>query len=102
MEAYKWLSLASAQGDGGTKRLVSKIEKEMTPDQISEGMRLASEFRPPQASGRKTPSWFRRSGSEAQAALRGSATFRTWMRRFRMLGSCHKRVAVSWKPGSGF
>jgi uncharacterized protein len=49
VEAYKWLSLASAQGDDGAKRVLSTIEKEMTPEQISQGSRLASEFKPREA-----------------------------------------------------
>lgn len=49
LEAYKWLNLAAAQG--GEQNIEAKInlsmaERAMTPEQITQGQKLAREFKP--------------------------------------------------------
>jgi S1-C subfamily serine protease len=46
VEAYKWLDLASAQGNDKAKEAVSVLEGVMAQEQIAEGQRLAREFKP--------------------------------------------------------
>jgi hypothetical protein len=45
-EAYKWLLLAAAQGDKDARELVPKAERQMTREQLAEGQRRASTFKP--------------------------------------------------------
>jgi TPR repeat protein len=49
--AYKWRLLAAAQGDEKAKAAVRALESEMTREQIAEGQKLASVFKPRTASG---------------------------------------------------
>ena len=42
--AYMWLNLAAAKGNASARINLDNLEKEMTPDQIAEAQRLASEF----------------------------------------------------------
>src|SRR5436305_5131689 len=52
VEAYKWFSLAAANGGEGSiqaKIDLSMAEHAMTPEQIRAGQRLASEFQPHKA-----------------------------------------------------
>jgi TPR repeat protein len=51
VQAYKWNNLATAQGDEFGKQGLSILEKEMLPEQIAEGQRLAAEFKPRKESG---------------------------------------------------
>ena len=46
VEAHKWLGLASQQGDESAKRILSELEKEMSPEQISAALQRASSFKP--------------------------------------------------------
>jgi hypothetical protein len=49
LEAYKWFNLAAAQGNDSNveaKMNLSMAERNMTPEQIGEGQRLAREFKP--------------------------------------------------------
>jgi hypothetical protein len=39
-----WLNLAAAKGNASARINLDNLEKEMTPDQIAEAQRLASEF----------------------------------------------------------
>jgi TPR repeat protein len=57
VEAYKWLSLASAQGNERAKGLKSQLAQHMTPEQIAKGFRSAREFKPNSApkSGASAP-----------------------------------------------
>ncbi|MCX6907235.1 MAG: tetratricopeptide repeat protein [Verrucomicrobia bacterium] len=48
VEAYKWATLAVGQGNENAKKLREMLEKEMTPEQIAEGKRRASVFKPKQ------------------------------------------------------
>lgn len=50
VQAYKWYSLASAQGDKSAENKLPVIEGKMTKEQVAESQRLAREFKP-----RKTP-----------------------------------------------
>ena len=50
VQAHKWFSLSSAQGNENAKRNVSLVQKGMTTEQIAEARRLAREFKP-----RKSP-----------------------------------------------
>ncbi|MFH1724260.1 MAG: tetratricopeptide repeat protein [Elusimicrobiota bacterium] len=43
--SYKWLSLAAAAGHKEARELVTELESEMTPEEISAGKRLAEAFR---------------------------------------------------------
>ena len=45
-EAYKWLLLASGQGEERAKGTMATIESLMTREQIAEGQKLAHDFRP--------------------------------------------------------
>ena len=47
-EAYKWANLAAAQGNENAKNGRDQLEKEMTPEQIAEGKKRASVFKPKQ------------------------------------------------------
>lgn len=46
VEAYKWFSLASDQGDKDSTTGRDNVAASMTPDQIAEAQRLAREFKP--------------------------------------------------------
>ena len=46
VKAYMWFSLASAQGRPEAKQMLSALEPKMSPDQIAEAQRFASEFNP--------------------------------------------------------
>ena len=46
VEAHKWLGLASQQGDESAKRILSELEKEMSPEQVSAALQRASSFKP--------------------------------------------------------
>jgi S1-C subfamily serine protease len=48
VEAYKWYSLASAQGNKFAEKYLPNLELRMTPEQIAEAQRLAREFQPHQ------------------------------------------------------
>ena len=43
-QAYMWFNLAAAQGDEIAAKLRDKLAKSMTPDQVAEAQRLASEW----------------------------------------------------------
>ena len=45
VQAYKWLSLAAMNGDKPTPMLCDLLAKEMTPAQIAEDKKLASEWK---------------------------------------------------------
>ena len=45
-EAYKWFLLAYTNGSERTTKLISLIEKSLTPNQRAEGQRMAREFKP--------------------------------------------------------
>ncbi|MBH0203604.1 MAG: sel1 repeat family protein [Nitrospira sp.] len=45
VQAYKWLSLAATNGDKPAPMLLNLLVKEMTPAQIAEGKKLASEWK---------------------------------------------------------
>jgi TPR repeat protein len=49
VEAYKWLSLASAQGNENAKGAKSSLSQRMTPEQIAKGFRLVRDFKPSKA-----------------------------------------------------
>src|SRR6266568_2489421 len=52
VQAYKWLNLSAAQGNEAAIKYRGFFEKSrMTREQIAEGQRLASEFKPRQAPG---------------------------------------------------
>ena len=44
VEAYKWFSLASAQGETSATRVRDIVAQRMTPAQIAKAQRLASEW----------------------------------------------------------
>ncbi len=44
--AYKWLLLAGGQGQTDAKEAIDKLEKQLTPAQITEGQKHAREFVP--------------------------------------------------------
>jgi hypothetical protein len=46
VQAYKWLSLAVAHGDNTAPSAREYLEKRMTPAQIAEAKKLASEWKP--------------------------------------------------------
>ena len=46
VQAYKWLSLAVAHGDNTAPSAREYLEKQMTPAQIAEAKKLASEWKP--------------------------------------------------------
>ena len=46
VEGYKWFLLAGAQGDENAKKNIAAIESRLTREQIAEGQRLASNFKP--------------------------------------------------------
>ncbi len=46
VEAYKWATLAAAEGNANGQKLRNDLEKEMTAQQIAEGKRLAAGFVP--------------------------------------------------------
>ena len=46
VQAYKWLSLAAANGDKPAPMLRDLLAKEMTAAQIAEAKKLASEWKP--------------------------------------------------------
>ena len=46
VEAYKWLSLAAAQGDDQAIQALKSVRNEMTPEQIAKAQELANEFMP--------------------------------------------------------
>ena len=43
-QAHIWFNLAAAQGDEIAAKLRDKLAKSMTPDQVAEAQRLASEW----------------------------------------------------------
>jgi len=45
IEAYKWFMLAAALGDKNARKNLAMAERQMTPEQIAEGKRLASEWK---------------------------------------------------------
>jgi TPR repeat protein len=47
VQAYKWFSLASAQGDENAQTAKASLAQRMTPEQIAEGFRVARDFKPP-------------------------------------------------------
>lgn len=49
-EAYKWLLLAAAQGDKDAREVVPKLERQLTREQLAEGQKRASTFKPPEVS----------------------------------------------------
>jgi TPR repeat protein len=49
VEAYKWWSLASAQNHEHAKASVTKLEPQMSPQQIAEARNLAQAFKPKDA-----------------------------------------------------
>jgi S1-C subfamily serine protease len=51
VQAYKWLSLASAQGAEGGAGALNRLEGKMTREEVTEALRLAERFAP-QAEGR--------------------------------------------------
>ncbi len=53
VQAYKWLNLAVAKGDAradDARLYLAAVERNLTPEQIAEGQRLAREFQPTKAS----------------------------------------------------
>jgi len=46
VQAYKWFSLAAMNGDKPAPMLRNLLAKEMTPEQIAEAEKLASEWKP--------------------------------------------------------
>lgn len=46
VEAYKWWSIAAAQGNGAAVQNIDRLSKRMTAAQISEAQRLASDWKP--------------------------------------------------------
>jgi hypothetical protein len=58
VEAYMWFSVAAAQGDENAKAAKVDIARQMTPEQIAKGFRLARDFKPSRApeSGASAPS----------------------------------------------
>ena len=46
VEAYKWYLLASAQGNEDAKKGVTTLENGMSREQITEGQKLARNFKP--------------------------------------------------------
>jgi TPR repeat protein len=49
VEAYKWWLLAAAQGDELARNATPKLERFMRREQIAQGQKLASDFKPPEA-----------------------------------------------------
>ena len=45
-QAFKWYSLAAAQGDKESTRMLEELKIFMTPAQITEDQRLVREFKP--------------------------------------------------------
>jgi len=45
VEAYKWRLLAAAQGEDSAKKAIPALESAMTPQQIAEGQKAASDFK---------------------------------------------------------
>ena len=48
VEAYKWWLLAAAQGDELARNAMPKLERFMRREQIAQGQKLASDFKPPE------------------------------------------------------
>ncbi len=46
VEAYKWILLAAGQSNKDAKKLITSLENKMTREQMAEGQKLASNFRP--------------------------------------------------------
>jgi len=46
VEAYKWISLAAAQGHADAKKALLTVEGQLTSSQIAEGQRLIRAFKP--------------------------------------------------------
>ena len=46
VEAYRWLNLASAQGNERAKVSLPRVKQQMTAEQIAEAQQLAREFKP--------------------------------------------------------
>lgn len=46
VQAYKWLSLAAKNGDKSAPLLLSSLDNEMTPAQVTKAKELASEWKP--------------------------------------------------------
>jgi TPR repeat protein len=69
VQAYKWFNLATAKGDeraDDARVNLASAERYLTPEQVAEGQRLASEFKPHKASAaEETPSSPAKAGSPA-------------------------------------
>src|SRR5262245_46279813 len=52
VKAYQWLTLAAQQGETSAPKMLVGVEPNLTPDQVAEGKRLASEWK---AQAGKTP-----------------------------------------------
>jgi len=46
VEAYKWLLLAGAQGNEGARSDMTRLERQLTREQLAEGQRRAADFKP--------------------------------------------------------
>jgi hypothetical protein len=63
VQAHKWLNLASAQGFERSKELLSRMDGQMTMEQIAEAQRLARESTPRKEPGFVSDSWPSSSGT---------------------------------------
>ena len=45
VQAYKWLSLCAAKGNGGCVTQRDLVEKKLKPSKLAEAQRLASEWK---------------------------------------------------------
>jgi TPR repeat protein len=45
VKAYQWLSLASERGEATAKKMLFVLEPDMKSDQVTEGKRLAAEWK---------------------------------------------------------
>ena len=55
VEAYKWDLLAAAQGLGPAREAATRLEHQLTRQQLAEGQKRASDFKPTQAPSLYTP-----------------------------------------------
>ena len=46
VQAYKWLNICAAKGNGGCVTQRDLIAKKLKPGQVAEGQRLATDFKP--------------------------------------------------------
>jgi len=53
IQAYKWLNICAAKGNGGCVTQRDLIAKKLKPAQVSEGQRLATEFKPQKESDKQ-------------------------------------------------